>query len=181
MKKRRQPMKILLVSLLMIVMTGTTMAFEKLPTAEHVDIARYIGKWYAVESLPQFFTRKCIAQSAEYDILNESAISVHNICYKKNGKTSDISGKAVVKDPATNARLEVTFDSFFTKLFRVKGEYVIIKLSEGYDTVLIGSTDRKSLWIMSRTPSIDPDTLKEFKDFAGKLGFDTAKFISSKF
>lgn len=178
-------MKNLILSLMMMItITGPTLAndkMDKLPTAEHVDIARYIGKWYAIESLPQFFTRKCVAQSAEYDILNETSISVHNICYKKDARTSDINGKAVVKDSTTNARLEVTFDSFFTRLFRVKGEYVIIKLSEGYDTVMIGSTNRKSLWIMSRTPSIDPETLKEYKEFAAKLGFDTEKFISSRF
>lgn len=174
-------MKSLLLGLMILVLSGVTMAYDKLPTPNHVDITRYIGKWYAVESLPQFFTRKCEGQSAEYDILNEKTISVHNICYKKNGSTTDINGKAVVKDLETNARLEVTFDSFFTRLFRVKGEYVIIKLSEGYDTVMVGSTNRKSLWIMSRTPSIDPDVLKEYKDFAMKLGFDTSKLITSKF
>lgn len=152
-----------------------------LPTAQNVDIARYIGKWYAVESLPQIFTRSCIAQSAEYDIINEKTISVHNVCYKKNGSTKDINGQAVVKDASTNARLEVTFNSFWTRLFRVKGEYVIIKLSEGYDTVMVGSTNRDSLWIMSRTPSIDPEVLKEYKDLAAKLRFETEKLITSKF
>jgi apolipoprotein D and lipocalin family protein len=166
---------------MMVIGTTIAMAESTLPTAEHVDIGRYIGKWYAVESLPQFFTRKCVAQSAEYGIINESTISVHNICYKKNGETSGIQGQAVVKDAKTNARLEVTFNSFWTRLFNVKGEYVIIKLTEGYDAVMIGTTDRKSLWIMSRTPSIDPDTLKEFKDLAEELGFETNKLISSKF
>jgi len=156
-------------------------SYSKLPTADHVDVARYIGKWYAVESLPQFFTRKCVAQAAEYNIIDEKTISVHNVCYKKDGSTKDINGQAVVKDETTNARLEVTFNSFWTRLFRVKGEYVIIKLSEGYDTVMIGTTDRKSMWIMSRTPSIDPETLKEYKEFAAQLGFDTSKFITSKF
>lgn len=156
-------------------------AHSKLPTAENVEVARYIGKWYSVEALPQIFTRKCVAQSAEYDIINEKTISVHNVCYKKDGSTKDINGQAVIKDETTNARLEVTFNNFWTRLFRVKGEYVIIKLSEGYDTVMVGTTDRQSLWIMSRTPSIDAETLKEYKALAAKLGFDTSKLVTSKF
>lgn len=165
----------------LFILTSGALAAEPLPTASNVDIARYIGRWYAVSALPQFFTRKCIAQTAEYNILSENSISVLNTCIKKNGKTTDIEGQAVVADPKTNARLVVTFNNFFTKLFRVKGEYVIIKLSPGYDTVLVGSTDRKSMWILSRTPNIDPDTFSEYKSFAKNLGFNTEKLIDSEF
>lgn len=152
-----------------------------LPTAIDVDVARYIGKWYTITSLPQFFTRNCEGQTAEYGIINDKTISVQNVCYKENGKKTDINGKAVVVDAPNNARLVVTFDSFWTRLFKVKGEYVIIKLSEGYDTVIVGSTDRKSLWIMSRTPSIDPETLVEYKKYAKDLGFATDKLQDSNY
>ena len=40
-------------------------------------------------------------------------------------KTKDINGKGVIQDAPNNARLIVTFDSFWTRLFRVKGEYII--------------------------------------------------------
>ena len=152
-----------------------------LPTVSNVDVGRYIGKWYAVSALPQFFTRSCVAQTAEYDILTEKSISVLNTCIKDSGKTSDIKGKAVIVDSKTNARLEVTFKNFFTILFRVKGEYVIIKLSDGYDTVLVGTTDRKSLWILSRTPGIDPEVYSEYKNYAKSLGFPVEKMVDSRF
>jgi apolipoprotein D and lipocalin family protein len=178
-------MKAFILGLICLFSTASYANYSKdwpaLPTASQVDVARYIGKWYAVSALPQFFTNSCLAQTAEYDILSEKSISVLNTCIKKNGRTSDIKGKAVVVDPKTNARLEVTFNNFFTRLFRVKGEYVIIKLSEGYDTVLVGSTDRKSLWIMSRTPAIDPAVLSEYKIFAKSLGFPVEKLVNSKF
>lgn len=158
-----------------------TCNYEKLPTPSNVDIGRYIGKWYTVTSLPQFFSKNCISQTAEYEILSENSISVYNTCYKKNGKITDIKGQAVVMDSTTNARLQVTFNNFFTKLFKVKGEYVIIKLSEGYDTVLVGSTNRKSLWILARTPSIPPEIYKEYKDYAKSLGFPVEKMVDSTY
>ncbi len=166
---------------LMILSSAISFASETLPTAQDVDVARYIGKWYAVSSLPQFFTRSCLAQTAEYSIINSNTISVLNTCIKKNGRTTDIEGQATITDPNTNARLLVTFNNFFTKLFRVKGEYVIIKLSEGYDTVLVGTTNRKSMWIMSRVPNIDPDVLAEYKLAAKNLGFKIDKLVDSKF
>ena len=152
-----------------------------LPVENDVDVARFVGKWYTVTSLPQFFTRKCVGQSAEYGIINEKVISVHNVCYKESGKTKDIFGKGVIQDAPNNARLIITFDNFWTKLFRVKGDFNIIKLSEGYDSVMVGSSDRKSLWIMSRTPAIDPVILQDYKTQAKALGFLTEKLKDSKY
>lgn len=154
---------------------------DRLPTADHVEINRYIGKWYAVSSLPQFFTRKCLGQTAEYAIKDSKTISVLNTCLKKKGKTTTIEGQAVVKNFETNAELEVTFNNFFTRLFKVKGEYIIVKLDPDYKNVMVASSDRKSLWIMSRTPSIDAEVLKDYVALAEELGFDSHKLITSQF
>ncbi len=152
-----------------------------LPTASYVEIERYVGKWYAITSLPQFFSRGCIAQSAEYEILSPNSVSVLNTCFKRNGKTSTITGKAVVVNPNTNAELEVTFDNFFTRLFKVKGDYTIIKLDPDYEYVMVGSKDRKSLWIMARETTMPAKVLQEYVDFASSIGFDVSKLEDSKF
>lgn len=114
-------------------------ANETLPTVNYVNVKEYVGKWYAVAALPQFFTRKCVAQSAEYSIINASTISVLNTCFRRDGSLKTINGQAVVKDNKTNAELIVTFNNFWTKLFRVKGDYNILKLDPSYSTVLVGS------------------------------------------
>ncbi len=152
-----------------------------LPVEKFVDVSRYVGKWYAHYSLPQFFTRKCNAQTAEYEVINKTTISVFNTCLKSKGETT-ISGKAVVINPESNSKLEVTFDNFFTRLFRVKGDYNIIKLDSNYDYVLVGSNDRKSLWLMSRSEVQIPTEIKDFYlKYAADLGFDISKIVESRF
>jgi apolipoprotein D and lipocalin family protein len=153
---------------------------SELPTVSSVSIERYVGKWYSIAALPQFFTRKCIGQTADYKIIGPQTISVLNTCFKKNG-SSTISGKAVVLNTATNAELEVTFDSFFTRLFRVKGEYNIIKLDKDYKFVLVGTSDRDSLWIMSRTPIMPTEEYDAYVKSAAALGFPVEKLERSKF
>lgn len=176
-------MKKLIVLLTLLVSTVACASSQNspLPTAQNVDIARYIGNWYSISSLPQIFTKSCVAQTAEYQIIGENKISVLNSCIKKNGSIKTIDGQAVVINTKTNAELVVTFNNFWTRLFRVKGDYTIVKLSEGYDTVIIGSHDRKNLWIMSRTPAIDELTYKEYVAFAKANGFDTSKLVKSIF
>lgn len=171
-------MKHTVLALLFILSCATNA--KPLPTAENVQIERYIGKWYTISSLPQFFTRNCIGQTADYQIINSQTISVLNTCLKKNGK-SEIKGQAVVVNAATNAELEVTFNSFFTRLLRVKGDYTIVKLDKDYRYVLVGSKDRKSLWVLSRTKTMPLEQYLEYVNFAKNNGFKTAKLEFSKF
>lgn len=147
---------------------------DPLRTADYVDVNRYIGKWYTIKALPQFFTRNCKGQTAEYDIIDEKTISVLNTCIKKKGNTT-IKGKAVVKNARTNAELVVTFNNFWTRLFRVKGDYTIIKLDDDYEHVLVGSKDRKSLWILSRHPELPEDVIKDYETTASEEGFEVSR------
>lgn len=167
-------------------MTFSTLSFagkhEQLPTVSQVEVERYVGKWYAHAALPQFFTRTCVAQTAEYEIIAPEKISVYNVCIKKNGKTKDIEGQAVVTNSLTNAELEVTFNQFWTRLFKVKGDYNILALDKDYDYVMVGSNNRKSLWIMSRSEEkIPTEIYNSYIELANKLGFKTSKLVISKF
>lgn len=157
-------------------------AFAKIPlqTASYVDVERYIGKWYVISSLPQFFTRNCKGQTADYEVINAKTISVLNTCLKTKGK-STIKGKAVVVNPQTNAELVVTFNNFFTRLFRVKGDYNIIKIDPDYQYVIVGSEDRKSLWIMSRTTEMPEDIYEEYVEEARIQQFPVKKLELSRY
>jgi apolipoprotein D and lipocalin family protein len=166
---------------LFVLFTINSQAFDKLPTAAHVDVAQYVGKWYAVTALPQRFTKKCVAQTAEYALKTANSVSVLNTCIKANGATKTIEGQAVVANAKTNAELIVTFNNFWTKLFRVKGDYTIIRLADDYSSVLVGSNDRKSLWILARDPYLNDVVKTDYITLAATLGFDTAKLIESKF
>jgi len=169
-----------LFSLLILCLSCSSFA-QRISTANHVEVSRYVGKWYAHYSIPQFFTRNCLGQTAEYEVIDSHKISVLNTCLK--GKTnSTINGQAVITNKVTNAELIVTFNSFFTRLFKVKGDYNIMKLDPNYEYVLIGSRNRKSLWLMSRSPVEMPETVvKEYLDFAKNDGFDTSKLLKSQF
>jgi apolipoprotein D and lipocalin family protein len=167
-------------SFLIVMFSVSCANAQKLTTAEYVDIQRYTGKWYAITSLPQFFSKNCLGQSADYDIIDTQTISVLNTCFKKN-KTTDIKGQAVVTNFQSNAELIVTFNNFFTKLFRVKGDYNIIKLDDDYRYVMVGSRNRKSLWIMAREKSMPASELKKYIDLAKTEKFPVEKLVPSQF
>lgn len=52
-------------------------------------------------------------------------------------------------------------------------------LGDAYDYALVGSKDRKFLWVLSRTKTLGEEVVKELFETAENLGFDTSKVITT--
>lgn len=156
-----------------------TAAAEPPPTVPYVDLERYRGTWYELARLPAWFQRDCLQSRAVYEPLSPGRLSVVNSCPTADGKTKVARGSATVVDPVSNARLEVVFDNWFSRLFPwlVKGDYWILDLSPDYRTVIVGTPDRKYLWIMAREPSIPEETYRALVERATDLGFATDRLL----
>ncbi len=136
-----------------------------------VDFTKYSGLWYEVAHSPNFFQKGCVRSTAEYQVIDASSVSVLNICYKENGKTSDISGIARVKDSAVPAKLKVKFNFF------ARGDYWIIDLDDNYQWAVVSSPKKKNLFILSRTFPMDQVILKNILLKLKAQGFETDKLI----
>ena len=154
---------------------------RQLIPVEHVDLTRYQGKWYEIASIPQFFQRKCTRNTtAEYTLLPiDNLMKVYNACTIKNGTTISSEGRAKPVD-ATNAKLNVTFAKLFDKyLFWFSGKYWIVYLEPNYQYAIVGHPTRDYGWILSRTPDLAPDTLKELTHYLKVTGYDPCRFYTT--
>lgn len=153
---------------------------HSIATNDIVDINNFVGKWYTHASLPQFFTKGCLYQTAEYKILSEDKVSVLNTCIKRN-KIKTIRGEAVVLNKRTNSELGVKFYTWWARAFRLVGDYNIIEIDPNYEYMLVGSKNRKSLWIMSKSKEIPQQIYNEYVQIAKDLNFPTQNLIKSRF
>ncbi len=153
-----------------------------LPTASSVDLARYAGTWYEIARLPMWFQRHCVDSKAIYTSRSDGAVGVHNECVTDTGGLDQIEGVATVVYPKTNARLTVVFDNFFARLFGSsrEGNYWILDLDPDYRTSVVGTPDRRFLWILSRTPQLDEATYRRLVERARQLGFSVSDLILAK-
>ena len=153
-----------------------------LPTATSVNLARYVGTWYEIARLPMWFQRHCVDSKAIYTSRSDGAIGVHNECVTDAGGLDLIDGVATVVDAKTNARLTVVFDNFFARLFGSsrEGNYWIIELDPDYRTSVVGTPDRRYLWILSRTPQLDDAAYQRLIERAKQLGFPVSDLIPAK-
>ena len=152
---------------------------EPLPTVKEVSLDRYVGKWYAISALPQIFTIGCVAQTAEYEKLSNTEISVVNTCIKSDDSITDIEG--VAKATQTPGVLKLQFNTWWSQWFNIKADYNIIKLDKDYKYALIGGKNRRSLWFLSRTKTVSNKVYFEYINYADELGFNTDKLKDSEF
>ena len=151
----------------------TTAAAESGPPAvvSRVDLDRYLGTWYEIAAIPARFQKNCVAASATYGRRADGKIDILNTCRVKtlDGRVKSARGKAWVVDPTTNAKLKVQF------FWPFNGDYWILELDAEYGWVVIGSPDRKYLWILGRARTMDPVLYADLASRAAAKGFDTSK------
>ena len=144
-----------------------------LEVVSHVDLQKYLGKWYEIGRLPTSFQEGCTETTATYSLLPNGKVSVLNECIRK-GKPKTAKGTAKVVDKNTNAKLKVTF------FWPFYADYWIIKLDENYEYAVVGTPNHKYLWILCRTPQMREMLLLELVEFAKSRGFDMDILIRTR-
>jgi apolipoprotein D and lipocalin family protein len=151
---------------------------EPVRTVERVDLVRYAGDWFEVARLPNRFQRRCVGDvRARYTIRPDGRIEVLNRCRTEEGETG-ATGVARVVDLQTSAKLKVRFaPAALSFLPFVWGDYWVLGLADDYTWAVVGSPDRKYLWILSRTRQLPPAVFSAAVDLAQSNGFDTDQLI----
>jgi apolipoprotein D and lipocalin family protein len=151
------------------------LAREKHNTLEvvpHVELRKYLGKWYEIAHLPARFQEGCTDTTATYTLSEDGSISVLNEC-RRGGKVKQAKGKANVVDKTSGAKLKVTF------FWPFYGDYWIIDLGKDYDYAVVGTPNRKYLWILNRTPRMDGKLFSQLVESAKSKGFDMNNLIKT--
>ena len=153
-----------------------------LQTVASVDLSRYTGTWYEIARLPMWFQRHCVDSKAIYSSRPDGAVGVRNECVTDTGGVERAEGVATVVDTKTNARLTVVFDNWFARLFGSsrEGNYWILDLDQEYQTAMVGTPDRRFLWILSRTPQLDEATYRRLVERAQQLEYPVSDLIRAR-
>ena len=136
-----------------------------LQTVSSVDLNKYLGKWYEIYRLPNWFEDDdCVTVTAEYGLRDDGGVSVLNTCHKAS-KKEEARGIAKIVEGSSNSKLRV---SFFRPFY---GDYWILDLASDYSWVLIGEPAGKYFWILARDKKLSPGLEESLLVKAEKLGY----------
>ena len=144
-------------------------------TVDQVDLTRYAGKWYEIARFPNWFEEGCEAVTAEYALREDGRVDVVNTCRQGavDGPVEIAEGIAATVDD-TNAKLEVKFVQWLP----FAGDYWVLYLDEGYETVAIGNPAGSTGWILARDPQPDPAAIEAARAALAANGYDTSQLIT---
>jgi apolipoprotein D and lipocalin family protein len=153
-----------------------------LQTVAKVDLSRYTGTWHEIARYPfGIQDRRCARDTtATYRARTADTISVLNRCVQADGTESAVEGVAWILDPVSNAKLEVSFLPAWLRWLPIgRGDYWVIDLAPDYSWVVVGEPRRRYLWILARSPRLDPATYEAIVKRLPTHGYDPARLLLS--
>ncbi|KAL4635851.1 apolipoprotein D-like [Arapaima gigas] len=147
---------------------------------QNFNLEKYLGKWYEIAKLPaQFEKGRCI--EVNYSIRADGTIEVYGTEILKEELRS-VEGTAVVEDISEPAKMGVTFSYTVTPY----SPYWVLSTDYQHSALVYSCTDILRLfhvdfaWILSRTRSLPPDTIRKAKDLFTNSSIDVSKMIMTQ-
>ena len=157
-------------------------AARPLTTIASLDLKRYAGTWYEIAKFPNSFQDKCVGYTtATYSAREDGRIDVVNRCRRKDGDNEVAEGIARQPEGPTSPRLEVRFaPAIVSFLPMVWGDYWVIDLDPDYTLAAVSEPKREYLWILSRTPTVDPAAYDALLKRLAAQGLDMKRLVPTK-
>lgn len=173
--------RILLLAALFVASAQGVLASEPLPVVPQLDLDRYAGRWHEIARLPMRQERLCASGSvADYTLLSvgpddsDIVLGVTNRCRTRDGRVAVAIGDARVVPGSRGARLKVCFAPQWLRwLPAVWADYWILHVDADYRSALVGTPDRRHLWLLARQPSLPGADLQQLVAQARAQGYDT--------
>ena len=144
--------------------------FTKALPAQKIELSKYLGSWYEIARIPNWFEKELVGVTATYSLKENGEIKVLNQGYKNilDGEKKVAEGRAWVPDKDQPGRLKVSF------FWLVAADYIVLEIGPNYEFALVGS-GKDYLWVLSRTPQLDESNYQSLIAKAAQLGYDTSR------
>ncbi len=137
-----------------------------IPAVEAFSVDDYMGTWYEIARLPHSFEKGMDEVTAQYTYRPNGTVEVINSGVR-NGKPHSATATAKFAGSRFVGELRVCF------FWPFYGDYRIIYLEPNYRYAIVTSKTMDYLWILSRTPTVEPGTLQDLLAKADGWGFHT--------
>jgi apolipoprotein D and lipocalin family protein len=160
-------------ALLALILSAVPMASAQAVTAlPQLDLTHITGAWYEIARLPNKRQKNCVSDAfIEIALADKShRFQLVDSCRLKTGDmdANNASGK---QDKPGTGKLKATF------LWPFYQKYWVLALAPDQSWAIVGSPNHKTLWLLSKTTTLPPDTLADLKSQAAAQGYPIAKLV----
>jgi apolipoprotein D and lipocalin family protein len=170
-------MRLLIICALSLLSVGLACgATPPLTPVARLDLNRYAGVWYEIAKYPNRYQAICAGETtATYRLTGES-VSVLNRCRRTDGSMTEVTGTARRVGGPNSAVLEVRFaPNWLAWLPAVWAPYWVFDIDPDYTLAAVGQPGREYLWVLSRTPHVEPARYAALLGRIAAAGYDVGR------
>lgn len=151
--------------------TMSTSAPPALHTVQHVDLDRYMGRWYVISHVPNFFEKDKVGTSDNYALRPDGRLDNVFVFRKGSLDAPEKSWKGIawVTNTASNAEWKVRLFWPFT------ADYLLLELDPNYQWAVACNQDGKLFWVLARETSLPDNVYQEILTRIRHQGLDPSK------
>ncbi|CAF0792414.1 unnamed protein product [Brachionus calyciflorus] len=156
------------------------------PVLPDFDSSKYLGKWYELERFSFLFEKDLKCVTATYTMLNETTIGVNNYGFNTvKNKDEYVYGSAYVKNSAEPNKLNVVLPVVVDGVTILENSADYNVVATDYNNYALVYSCRQLVplilkfetsWILSRTKTLDSQTVQNLKNIASSYKIDVSKY-----
>jgi apolipoprotein D and lipocalin family protein len=150
---------------------GSASAQKPIEPVNHVQLSRYMGRWYVIASIPTRFELNGYNQVETYHLEPNGEICTIFRFDRGgfDGPAKTIHSTATVVPGSGNARWQVHL------LWLLRLQYLVAWLAPDYSRVIVARDARDYVWLMARTPQISASEYRRMVARVGAMGYDLSR------
>jgi apolipoprotein D and lipocalin family protein len=142
-----------------------------IPTAERVDLERFMGDWYVIANIPTAPEKGAHNAVESYRLDPDGSIAT-TFTFREgsfDGPEKVMRPRGFVRDRESNAVWGMQF------VWPIRAEYLVAHVDEDYTETIIARSRLDYVWIMARTPEIPAADFARLRQQVADLGYDVER------
>ena len=155
---------------IMSLMTGCALNDAPLPTAENVNIDRFMGRWYVHGYTPIIVDKNAYNAIEHYRLDADKKIQT-TYQFRDGGVDADM--KTLTPVGWVNEKVDSNAEWRMQFIWPFTADYIILHLNADYSETIIAHPSRKYAWIMLRSDTMSDADYDRLLSKLKAVGYDT--------
>lgn len=161
----------LAVALLACLGSMQAMAGTPITPVDHVDLSRYMGRWYVVGFIPTDYGKHAYNMVETYRQMKNGEICT-SLWFRNGGFDGEVKTKhdtASVQSGSGHAVWSVHVFWF------IHAQYIVAWLAPDYSQVIVARDKRDYVWLMARQPQVSDADYRAMRGRVKAMGYDVSR------
>lgn len=147
------------------------LAGQPIAPVRHVDLSRYMGRWYVIAFIPTSYGKDAYNMVETYRLQKNGQVCT-SLWFRDGGFDGEIKRKNSLSDVAEGSGNAVWKVHVF---WFIHAQYIAAWLAPDYSQVIVARDKRDYAWFMARRPQVSAADYRAMVGRVKAMGYDVSK------